>query len=518
MEQKKKRSGAAAFFLALLLAALILCAAAAGFVALWAITSRPALMLGRDSVTVEAGDSFDPAAVPCTIEHASQDDLMIDASEVNTEVPGDYQVTYTLREPEIEKIVEMFSHNDRKRAVLNVHVEDTTPPTLSVIEGPYIIGLNTPAPVGDFVRNAGDISDLTVTFEDGSTEKVFSRETSEYVKILATDHSGNVVSATVEVIAKAPDAEPPRIYGDVDTVLRTGDKFDVMEGVSVRDNDDDHPKLSSDVKTVDTSVPGVTTITYTAEDALGNSTSQERVITVADNIAQHNGSAYPVYWDNSGVAAQPYLVAVNRAQNVATIYQADQSGAYTVPVKACLVSTGSATPEGRFVTEERYRWRYLYEDSWGQYATRIQGHILFHSVPYNTENPADLEYEEFNLLGTPASLGCIRMCVEDVKWIYDNCPPGFPCCIYDAENPGPLGRPEPVVLDTSDEARRGWDPTDPDPLNPWHAPGGAAENTESSSSSAEAAAPAEGTESGGEASPAPVVPAASDAARVLAED
>ena len=103
MEQKKKRSGDAAFFLALLLAALILCAAAAGFVALWAITSRPALMLGRDSVTVEAGDSFDPAAVPCTIEHASQDDLMIDASEVNTEVPGDYQVTYTLREPEIEK-------------------------------------------------------------------------------------------------------------------------------------------------------------------------------------------------------------------------------------------------------------------------------------------------------------------------------------------------------------------------------------------------------------------------------
>lgn len=35
--------------------------------------------------------------------------------------------------------------------------------------------------------------------------------------------------------------------------------------------------------------------------------------------------------------------------------------------------------------------------------------------------------------------------------------------IYDdAENPGPLGKPDGIKLDTSDAEKRNWDPTDPD--------------------------------------------------------
>lgn len=40
--------------------------------------------------------------------------------------------------------------------------------------------------------------------------------------------------------------------------------------------------------------------------------------------------------------------------------------------------------------------------------------------------------------------------------------------IYDdAQNPGPLGLPGTLQIDPKNETLRGWDPTDPDPANPW---------------------------------------------------
>ena len=65
-------------------------------------------------------------------------------------------------------------------------------------------------------------------------------------------------------------------------------------------------------------------------------------------------------------------------------------------------------------------------------------------------------------------MGSLRLAMVDVKWIYDNCPPGTPVLIYDlAEDPGPMGKPGTIRIDGADAALRGWDPTDPDPANPW---------------------------------------------------
>ncbi len=164
----------------------------------------------------------------------------------------------------------------------------------------------------------------------------------------------------------------------------------------------------------------------------------------------------------------PYYVRVNREQNVVTIYALDEKGYYSVPIKAFLCSVGAkgATPTGTFYTSDRYRWRCLLGNVYGQYAYRIDGHIMFHSVPYyRMENDA-LETEEYNKLGTSVSMGCVRMTVSDVKWIYDNCPEGTMVTIYDSPYPGPLGRPVTERLDTEDE-RSGWDPTDPQEDNPW---------------------------------------------------
>ncbi len=173
---------------------------------------------------------------------------------------------------------------------------------------------------------------------------------------------------------------------------------------------------------------------------------------------------------NKGLAVTdyPYLIKVNRYHNTITVYERDQKGKYNVPVKAILCSVGQQGTEtvlGTFQTKAKYRWKALMGDVWGQYATRIVGGILFHSVYYyENGNPASLSVKEFNKLGAPASHGCIRMTVADSKWIYDHCPVGTTVIVYDdKKNPGPLGKPEPIRISSSLR----WDPTDPSKENPY---------------------------------------------------
>ena len=94
-------------------------------------------------------------------------------------------------------------------------------------------------------------------------------------------------------------------------------------------------------------------------------------------------------------------------------------------------------------------------------------HICFIQYHIFSATGSSLETEEYNKLGSVASLGCIRMAVRDVKWIYDNCPAGTKVTIYDdAANPGPLGKPESIKIPVN-SPNAGWDPTDTDPANPW---------------------------------------------------
>lgn len=160
-----------------------------------------------------------------------------------------------------------------------------------------------------------------------------------------------------------------------------------------------------------------------------------------------------------------YILYVNRRENVVTVYTVDKDGKADKPVKAMLCSTGrnNGTPTGTFAISERYIWRPLNGGVYGQYACRFNGGILFHSVPYVTKNKDALKPGAYNKLGNQASDGCVRLAVADCKWIYDNCVRGTKVVVYDSSDPGPLGKPGGILI--PDNA--GWDPTDPDPLNPW---------------------------------------------------
>ena len=163
-----------------------------------------------------------------------------------------------------------------------------------------------------------------------------------------------------------------------------------------------------------------------------------------------------------------YYIKVNCTAQTVTIYTCDENGEYNIPIKSMICSTGVSTPNGGvYTTTNKYEWRYLVGNVYGQYATRITGPILFHSVPYVKKDKSSLEYWEYDKLGEPASKGCVRLTVEDAKWIYDYCKSGTQVEFYNDENPGPLGKPESMKISNYNDELKKWDPTDPDVNNPW---------------------------------------------------
>lgn len=179
---------------------------------------------------------------------------------------------------------------------------------------------------------------------------------------------------------------------------------------------------------------------------------------------------YKFFFNDNGVVRQDvddvlgiqdsYQIRVNKTLNCLTIYAKDGANGYIIPVKAMLTSVGDDTPIGTFHTPEKYRWRFMINDTWTQYATRIKAGagFLFHSITYNQTNPNTLNVNGYNGLGVNRSAGCVRLTCENAKWIYDNCKIGTEVVIYeDANTASPLIKPY-VVLIPDDQT---YDPTDP---------------------------------------------------------
>ena len=114
-----------------------------------------------------------------------------------------------------------------------------------------------------------------------------------------------------------------------------------------------------------------------------------------------------------------YLIRVNLKGQVVTAFAKDDSGNFTIPVRSMICSSGAGgkTPKGTFKTSDKYRWHLLNGGVYGQYCTRITGHILFHSVPFAAPRNDTLKWNMYNQLGSAVSAGCIRLRTIDAKWI-----------------------------------------------------------------------------------------------------
>ena len=173
-----------------------------------------------------------------------------------------------------------------------------------------------------------------------------------------------------------------------------------------------------------------------------------------------NGSGAMLQDLDSVLGRQPsYYITVNRRTCQVMVYAKSETGRYDIPVKTFACSVGlpaTPTPTGTYNTLAQYRWHTLMGPSYGQYCTRIVGGVLFHSVAGNSMTVKNLNAANYNMLGQPASHGCVRLCVRDAKWIYDNCAVGTTVTIGDSLV-APFDKPATIKI----PAWQTWDPTDP---------------------------------------------------------
>ena len=156
--------------------------------------------------------------------------------------------------------------------------------------------------------------------------------------------------------------------------------------------------------------------------------------------------------------AGPYMLKINRVTDTVTVYAQDGANGYILPVVSFVATTGDDTPEGTFQIPEKYRWRLMFGDVYTQYAMRITGSYMLHSVIFNQQDKYSLDASTYNNLGVGRSHGCTRLKTGEMKWVYDNCPVGTTVIIYDSEINGPFEAP---VLDATIPADQNYDPTDP---------------------------------------------------------
>ena len=137
---------------------------------------------------------------------------------------------------------------------------------------------------------------------------------------------------------------------------------------------------------------------------------------------------------------RPYYIDVDITNQVVTVYNTSDGSV----ARQMICSTGvhNSTPKGTYYLPHMWRttgydrversewyWFDVYT-CYAKWATRIYADILFHSVIYDDKNT--LNKKSVNMLGSKASHGCIRLRVEDAKFIAKNCLSGTRVRIFES--------------------------------------------------------------------------------------
>lgn len=134
---------------------------------------------------------------------------------------------------------------------------------------------------------------------------------------------------------------------------------------------------------------------------------------------------------------RPYYIEVDITNQIVTVYRvADDSIARQM---ICSTGVHNSTPKGTFYlpkkwkTSERSSW-YWFEvyKCFAKWATRIEADILFHSIVFDDNDNNKPNKKALQMLGSKASHGCIRLRVDDARFIAENCLSGTRVEIFES--------------------------------------------------------------------------------------
>lgn len=129
-----------------------------------------------------------------------------------------------------------------------------------------------------------------------------------------------------------------------------------------------------------------------------------------------------------------YYLEIDTRNQIATVYERDANNQYSKIVRQMLCTTGgkgNSTPRGTFemgIMRERFGYFANY-NVYAQYWSQVVRGVYIHSVLYSKRDENTMQPSTYRNLGRAVSHGCIRMLVEDARFIYYNLPPGTKCVV-----------------------------------------------------------------------------------------
>lgn len=140
----------------------------------------------------------------------------------------------------------------------------------------------------------------------------------------------------------------------------------------------------------------------------------------------------------TATASSKYYITVDLTNQIVTVYDSENTDDSHI-VRQMICSTGrpaTPTPTGTFYlpsksqSSERTEWYYFPKyKCYAKWATRIRGGILFHSTLFSAAKRGPTSAST-RALGSKASHGCVRLRVDDAKFIAVNCTSGTKCRIF----------------------------------------------------------------------------------------
>ncbi len=136
---------------------------------------------------------------------------------------------------------------------------------------------------------------------------------------------------------------------------------------------------------------------------------------------------------------EKYYILLDLRNQIVTVFEKDENGAYTKVVRSFLCSSGrtdvdEADPEDIATPTPRGIWKIGGRERFGKFANfngeyarywvQIVGSIYFHSLLYSKRSVDALQRQAYSDIGSNVSHGCVRLYVEDAKWLYYYACPG----------------------------------------------------------------------------------------------
>lgn len=163
-------------------------------------------------------------------------------------------------------------------------------------------------------------------------------------------------------------------------------------------------------------------------DASGAMATGWRVVDGSWNYFMANGAWVPDYMD---AKAQSYssntnwLILVDTSRCVSSIYTGSWNNWSLNRRYVC--STGKASTPTVIGEYQVYGKGYSFGHGYTcYYYTQFYGDYLFHSSPYYVNSNRVMD----PTMGVPSSAGCVRLEIQNAKWIYDNIPYGTKVVTY----------------------------------------------------------------------------------------